>query len=221
MRGLRTSYIFCLQAKTKMKSISWKTKTLELTEWRKRSTFLFFLVFNFLMVKMKLKTFFTRFILNFSHFLAMWQKFTYKLQTESKQTKTQKWTPSPGRTGPLRLLVFWPFQRRSGPWHVGHTGSHLNTEVKQRWARLVLGWVTVWVLAGCCWSRSGQEFGVGFFLTKSSQNHVQTRLRCLSRPVYTHMHVPSSVHDKDPNSIFRKRVGRNGRWVGNMNTRMQ
>ena len=102
MRGLRTSYIFCLQAKTKMKSISWKTKTLELTEWRKRSTFLFFLVFNFLMVKMKLKTNFTRFILNFSHFLAMWQKFTYKLQTESKQTKTQKWTPSPGRTGPLR-----------------------------------------------------------------------------------------------------------------------
>ena len=104
MRGLRTSYIFCLQAKTKMKSISWKTKTLELTEWRKRSTFLFFLVFNFLMVKMKLKTFFTRFILNFSHFLAMWQKFTYKLQTESKQTKTQKWTPSPGRTGPLKPL---------------------------------------------------------------------------------------------------------------------
>ena len=37
-----------------------------------------------------------------------------------------------------------------GPWHVGHTGSRQITEVKQRWARLVLGWVTVWVQAGCC-----------------------------------------------------------------------
>jgi hypothetical protein len=26
--------------------------------------------------------------------------------------------------------------------HFGHTGTHLMTEVKQRWARLVLGWVT-------------------------------------------------------------------------------
>jgi hypothetical protein len=27
--------------------------------------------------------------------------------------------------------------------HVGHTGTHLITEVKQRWARIVLGWVTM------------------------------------------------------------------------------
>jgi hypothetical protein len=26
--------------------------------------------------------------------------------------------------------------------HVGHTGTHLIIEVKQYWARIVLGWVT-------------------------------------------------------------------------------
>ena len=30
------------------------------------------------------------------------------------------------------------------PYHVEHTGSRLITEVKQRRARLVLGWVTAW-----------------------------------------------------------------------------
>ena len=30
------------------------------------------------------------------------------------------------------------------PYHVEHTSSRLITEVKQRWARLVLGWVTAW-----------------------------------------------------------------------------
>lgn len=30
------------------------------------------------------------------------------------------------------------------PYHVGNTGSRLITEVKQRWARLVLAWVTGW-----------------------------------------------------------------------------
>ena len=33
------------------------------------------------------------------------------------------------------------FQR---PYHVESTGSHPNTEVKQRRAWLVLGWVTAW-----------------------------------------------------------------------------
>ena len=30
------------------------------------------------------------------------------------------------------------------PYHVEHTGSRPITEVKQRRARLVLGWVTAW-----------------------------------------------------------------------------
>ena len=30
------------------------------------------------------------------------------------------------------------------PYHVENTGSRLITEVKQHWARLVLGWVTAW-----------------------------------------------------------------------------
>ena len=31
-----------------------------------------------------------------------------------------------------------------GPYHVEYTGSRPITEVKQRRARLVLGWVTAW-----------------------------------------------------------------------------
>ena len=30
------------------------------------------------------------------------------------------------------------------PYHVEHTSSRLITEVKQHWAKLVLGWVTAW-----------------------------------------------------------------------------
>ena len=37
------------------------------------------------------------------------------------------------------ILSFW--QR---PYHVEHTSSRPITEVKQHWARLVLGWVTAW-----------------------------------------------------------------------------
>jgi hypothetical protein len=33
-------------------------------------------------------------------------------------------------------------QPRTASCHVGYTGTHLITEVNQRWARLVLGWVT-------------------------------------------------------------------------------
>ena len=33
---------------------------------------------------------------------------------------------------------------RQRPYHVEYTGSRPITEVKQRWARLVLGWVTAW-----------------------------------------------------------------------------
>ena len=32
------------------------------------------------------------------------------------------------------------------PYHVEQTGSRLITAVKQRWAWLVLGWVTAWEL---------------------------------------------------------------------------
>ncbi len=39
----------------------------------------------------------------------------------------------------LRAIDF-----RQGPYHVESTSSRLITEVKQRWARLVLGWVTAW-----------------------------------------------------------------------------
>ena len=34
--------------------------------------------------------------------------------------------------------------RRQRPYHAEHTGSRLITAVKQRWAWLVLGWVTAW-----------------------------------------------------------------------------
>ena len=33
---------------------------------------------------------------------------------------------------------------RQRPYHVENTSSRPITEVKERWARLVLGWVTAW-----------------------------------------------------------------------------
>ena len=46
------------------------------------------------------------------------------------------------------LFVFiYPYfclTSRQRPYHVEYTGSRPITEVKQRWARLVLGWVTAW-----------------------------------------------------------------------------
>ena len=45
----------------------------------------------------------------------------------------------------------------SGQCHVGNTSSHLNTEVNQHWAWLVLGWETAW------------EFQVLLTKTKQSQ----------------------------------------------------
>ena len=41
----------------------------------------------------------------------------------------------------LRVLIFNCCQR---PYHVVNTGSRLITADKQRWAWLVLGWVTAW-----------------------------------------------------------------------------
>ena len=38
---------------------------------------------------------------------------------------------------------FYPIPRQR-PYHVEHTSSRPITEVKQRWARLVLGWETAW-----------------------------------------------------------------------------
>ena len=35
-------------------------------------------------------------------------------------------------------------------YQLGNTSSRTITEVKQRWARLVLGWVTVQVSPECC-----------------------------------------------------------------------
>ena len=46
-----------------------------------------------------------------------------------------------------QALIKVPFGERSHclrPYHVGNTGSRPITEVKQRWARLVLAWVTGW-----------------------------------------------------------------------------
>ena len=53
---------------------------------------------------------------------------------------------------PQRFLLVFSCQR---PYHVEHTGSRPITEVKQRRARLVLGWVTAWeprvLLIFCFW----------------------------------------------------------------------
>ena len=45
------------------------------------------------------------------------------------------------------LIWYWnwgAFFCRQRPYHVENTGSRLITAVKQRWAWLVLGWVTAW-----------------------------------------------------------------------------
>ena len=38
----------------------------------------------------------------------------------------------------------------NGHTTLNSTSSRLITEVKQCWARLVLGWVTAWEYPGCC-----------------------------------------------------------------------
>ena len=103
------------------------------------------------------------------------------------------------------------------PWRVALTGSHMNTEVKHNRAWLVLGWVTTWEHRPP-WSR--MEFGVGFSLTESSQNHVQTRSRCHVGPVYIHIdqsHQMCTI--KNPFSIFRKSRPLCAGGIGNANTR--
>ena len=42
------------------------------------------------------------------------------------------------------IKPIFPLLLRQRPYHVEYTGSRPITEVKQRWARLVLGWVTAW-----------------------------------------------------------------------------
>ena len=37
---------------------------------------------------------------------------------------------------------------RQRSYHVGYTSSHLNTEVKQHWAWIVLGWETLQGISG-------------------------------------------------------------------------
>ena len=43
----------------------------------------------------------------------------------------------------LKLAKNWLLSRQR-PYHVENTSSRPITEVKQRWARLVLGWETAW-----------------------------------------------------------------------------
>ena len=43
-----------------------------------------------------------------------------------------------------KINTFKNRQSRLRPYHVENTGSRPITEVKQRRARLVLGWVTAW-----------------------------------------------------------------------------
>ena len=43
-----------------------------------------------------------------------------------------------------------PLRPSSGFYQLGNTSSHTITEVKQRWACLVLAWETVQVLPECC-----------------------------------------------------------------------
>ena len=42
------------------------------------------------------------------------------------------------------IYPYFCLSLRQRPYHVEYTGSRPITEVKQRWARLVLGWVTAW-----------------------------------------------------------------------------
>ena len=46
------------------------------------------------------------------------------------------------------LLIYLIFMLlpRQRPYHVEYTSSRLITEVKQHWARIVLGWETAWEL---------------------------------------------------------------------------
>ena len=44
----------------------------------------------------------------------------------------------------INIVEFELYFSRLGPYHVENTGSRPITEVKQRRARLVLGWVTAW-----------------------------------------------------------------------------
>ena len=52
----------------------------------------------------------------------------------------------------INLVIHMSSRQR--PYHVEHTGSRPITEVKQRRARSVLGWVTAWehrVPLAFCW----------------------------------------------------------------------
>ena len=55
------------------------------------------------------------------------------------------WCPlgSPPGVSP-HIKCIWATCSRQRPYHGEHTSSRLITEVKQRWAGLVLGWVTAW-----------------------------------------------------------------------------
>ena len=44
----------------------------------------------------------------------------------------------------ITCMQNFPSYSRQRPYHVEHTSSRPITEVKQHWARLVLGWETAW-----------------------------------------------------------------------------
>ena len=45
------------------------------------------------------------------------------------------------------MYIFSHLHHRQRPYHVEYTASRPISEVKQRWAWLVLGWVTAWEYA--------------------------------------------------------------------------
>ena len=53
-------------------------------------------------------------------------------------------TPQQSRAACLSTLAHFTLFSRQRPYHIEYTSSRPITEVKQCWARLVLGWETAW-----------------------------------------------------------------------------
>ena len=68
------------------------------------------------------------------------------IQTTAQETSFQRTQKSPTRLNNQQRVYICNFSLhlRQRPYHVENTGSRPITEVKQRRARLVLGWVTAW-----------------------------------------------------------------------------
>ena len=74
------------------------------------------------------------------------QKTMTCIQTTAQETSFQRTQKSPTRLNNQQRVYICNFSLhlRQRPYHVENTGSRPITEVKQRRARLVLGWVTAW-----------------------------------------------------------------------------